>query len=177
MKIEELEFLRSVFNDDMAKSYIKEDKDKINSFVKFVDIIWDKGIFTNEELKMFAIKYRDSIYGETFLDMLCVLHASEVKFSPEEYKLIYWDYMMARTSDEEDYIKLLKNTRKRYGDCSGFFNDELFDRKIVKEKEKHFSISVQEYLNKGGNISLIKGILEENEKEEFDMNTLIYINK
>lgn len=176
MRTCDLVILRKSLSKEISMSFIKEEDDKIRSFTNFMNIINDKCIFTEEQLELFAAKYRDSIYGQTFLDMICVLNASDVKISDVEYENLYRKYMKSRTSDEEEYRNMIEDVKTIYGDCDGFFSEEYIESKINKEKEIHFSSSVKDLFERGYTIDNIKILLEKNGIEEFNLDTKIYVN-
>lgn len=177
MNIKDLKILRNNLDKEITTSFVKEDPSKVRMFARFIKIIGDKAILTDDDLKLFAAKYRDSIYGETFLDMLCILNTNDEKISDIDFNRLCKKYIMSPTSDEEEYRNMLEDVKTVYGDCNGFFSEEYIESKISKEKEKHFSSSVKELLDKGYNIDNIRILLEKNGIKEFDLNTKIYSNK
>lgn len=176
MRTCDIKILKENLGKKIATSFIKEDDEKLRSFVGFINMINNKGILTEERLELFAAKYRDSIYGETFLDMLIILNASEAEISDNEYRNLCQNYILSRTSDEEEYRNMLEDVKTAYGNCNGFFSEEYIESKITKEKERHFSRSIGELIEKGYTIDNIKILLEKNGIEKFTLDTKVYIN-
>lgn len=174
MNITDLKILRNNLDKKITITFVKEDPSKVRMFAKFLSIIGEKAILSDDELKLFAKKYRDSIYGETFLDMLCILNTNDPKISDIDFNRLCKKYIMSLTSDEEEYRNMLEDVKTAYGDCNGFFSEEYIESRISKEKEKHFSSSVKELLDKGYTIDNIRILLEKNSIKEFDLNTKIH---
>lgn len=164
MKIEQLEILKKYLGEKLAKSFINENPAKIKTLTDFIRIVQEKGIYEEKELKYFAIKYRDSIYGQTFLELLCVLDAHEVQIEKEQYKSLYYKYLYERTSDEEDYKKLLDDVINNYGNCNGFFDEKYIKESIKNENKLHFIVTVQQMLKKGVSIDEIINMIKNNDK-------------
>lgn len=174
MTVEQLEILGKIVGSEV-KTFIEEDSDKLRTLTSFLKLVEKENIkFGGHELGLLCTKFKDGIYGQTYLDMLCVLSASGEKIN---YKLCdKYIECPTYTTDEKDYRNLLAELIVTYGDCNGFFSQEYIDMKIQREKEKYFSISIYEYLKKGGSVNKLKSILEKSSIDEFSMNTKIYAN-
>lgn len=177
MKLSDLKTLRNSLSKKVTESFIKKDDNKIRTFAHFINIVADKHVLLKGELELLALKYRDSIYGETFFDMIFVLDANDRKISDDEYASICKDYMSTNTSDEDEYRNMLKRFVEKYGDCNEFFSDEYIESKITREKERYFSNSIKELLDKGYNIDNILHLLEKNNITEFNEDTKLCVNR
>lgn len=176
MRTYDIGILTENLGEEISTSFIKEDNEKLRSFVNFISIVSGKNIFSKKYIENFAVKYRDGIYGETFLDMLIILNASEVEISYGECIYLCQNYILLCTSDEKEYRNMLEDIKTVYGDCNGFFSEEYIESKIVKEKERHFSTSIEELIEKGYTIDDIKILLEKRGIKEFNPDTRIYVN-
>lgn len=174
MTIEQLQIISKTMK-AQVKNFIDEDQDKLRTLTSFLKLVEKENIDLKEqELQAVCTKLKNYIYGQTYLDMLCVLSASGEKI---DYELCD-KYISCTTCslDDKEYRKIISELISKYGDCNGFFSEEYIDMKIQREKEKYFSISVSEYLKKGGSLSKLSAILEKSGIEEFSMDTKIYAN-
>lgn len=175
MKIEELSVLREYCTPGMLKSYIKEDKEKTSSLVNFIKLIKSKDILTSDEISEFVIRYKLNTYGQTFLDMINILEASNSKVA---YKTLIEEYNKLDGSSREDYEILLQDIVTVYGNCNDFFSDEYLDYKVSMEEKasSESNVTVFEFLKKGGTVDNLQKILVREDISEFNGDTKIYVN-
>ncbi len=176
MKLNDLVYIKRKLNEEFAKRCISADSEKVESLVKLLKDM-DFPLLTYEEKLDLSEKLVFATYGSTF----CKLVSNLINYEPRRhfpiaYKFLYEDYMKKAFNSEEEYIKLFEKFKEKslidmtlhaiynYNQIYSVLHEELNN---VKQK----TITVAEYLNNNGSLSVLIYRLQQQGINNFDLNT------
>ncbi len=182
MKLNDLVYIKQKLNEEFAKRCISADSKKVEDLVRLLkDMELDYfPLLSYEEKLDLSEKLVFATYGSTFCKLVSNLINCEP--FPIAYKFLYEDYMKKAFNSEEEYIKLFEKFEEKssrdmtlqakyhYNQIYSMLHEELNN---VKQK----TITVAEYLNNNGSLSVLSSLLRQQGISDFDLNTRLNIEE